>query len=86
MAYALGQHALAVHPFGAAHRVGAAFEFGEKLAYAACSACRVGLHGVAELPEAVFHIVEVGNALFQLGVDVDEHCLKLAESLAGCTG
>lgn len=83
VADALGKFPLAVELLGAAHRVGALLQLVKQRFHFGHSSFGVGFHGVVELFETEFHVVEIGNALFKLLVDVYEHGLEVAERLAG---
>lgn len=79
VADALGELAFAVEALGGGHLVGVAediVELGLDFGY---TPLWIGLYSLTKLLETELHVVEVRNALGELGVDIDEARLKLAK-------
>ena len=81
MANALRNHATAVELFGQAHFVRIAIERVEHVADKTYASCLVGFYSLMQLLEAQFHVVKVRNGFAKRFFEVDEHLLKVAESL-----
>ena len=87
MADALWQDALAAHPLGFAHIVGAGVNFLEhglnlRLVYTTCG---ISGNNFAQLLQTELHVVEVLDGFAQFNGNVCEHGLEFTECLTGGT-